>query len=200
VKRSSDTGKAVRAGLRAINSKVIALGRITGDDSRSPASLEKDNQMADAKQQYMMMKFTVLQHQQQQFERDAELVGGYAYAWANDLYPALHDGVTWHVPFRNEFEISENELMAVLSFLAEEWDKKNPLTFYELEDHFGVQGSSRSTSSFTRWKLCRIVRYLALDRIRFDENFWTTLLANGTAPSEALSLGRPLSLDEISPL
>lgn len=152
------------------------------------------------KQRYMLMKFSILQHQQQQFDSDPESVGGYAYAWAHDIYPALHDGVSWHVPFRDEFEVSEEEIMAVLTFLADQWDAKNPVTFYEMEDHFGVHGSSRSDGEFTRWKLCRIVRYLSLDGLRFDKAFWNVLLQNGTAPSEALSLARPLGREDLTPL
>ena len=154
----------------------------------------------DSQQRYQLMKFSILQQQEQRFAEDPSAVGAYAFAWKNDIYPALHDGVTWHVPFCDSFEIPEKETMAVLDFLSDQWEAKTPVSFYDLENHFGVSGASRSNGTFTRWKLCRIVRYLALDGVRFDTEFWDALLKNGDAPSEALSLARPLRADEISPL
>ncbi|CAM2198538.1 putative Antitoxin SocA-like Panacea domain-containing protein (plasmid) [Paraburkholderia kururiensis] len=156
--------------------------------------------MSENKQRYMLMKFSVLQHQLQAFDHDSTDVGGYAYAWAHDLCPVLHEGVTWHEPFQNEFEVSGEDVLTVLNFLGEQWDAKKAVTFYELESHFGVHGSARADGPYTRWKLCRIVRYLALDGLRFDRQFWEALLENGSAPSEALSLDRPLRRDEITPL
>lgn len=64
--------------------------------------------------------------------------------------------------------------------LDDAWLKKEPLTFYALEDELEVQYKP----GWTRGDLLRICRYLYLDN-RFDHQFWEKLVTNGECPIEA---------------
>jgi hypothetical protein len=168
--------------------------------SRLPVTTCKGNSMQESRQSYLLMKFTVLQQQTQKYDTNPGSVDGYAYAWACDLYPALHDEIAWHMPFYQEFDVSEAQVRAVFSFLTQQWSATKPVSFHELERHMRVVGRTYTAVAFDRYRLCRIVRYLWLSGTHFDVPFWATLLERGMAPPEALTLATPLRRDEICPL
>lgn len=115
----------------------------------------------------------------------------YIYAWESGVFPAFNDGAEWHKSFPEQFDISEGEVLELGNLLDKKWLEKTPITFYELEDHYDVRGSTHSYSNWDRVKLLRACRYMYLNRM-FDDAFWSTLTENGKCPSEALSICRPL--------
>lgn len=151
-----------------------------------------------SKQLYELMRVKIIEAGRRQ---DDFVPPSYAYAWASHVFPLLHETSVQHA-FANEFEILEREVSLVHSFMADEWTAKRPLTFYQLEDEFGGKdgGYSGARANLGRWKLMRIVRYIALEgrRDRFDDAFWKQLLENGSCPAEALRLDRPFELGDLS--
>jgi len=118
----------------------------------------------------------------------------YVYAWDSGVFPLLHEGADWHAPFEGCFRVSEDEANRVFKVLCDRWDDKNPITFYELEDHFEVRSGR---TSLDRSKLLYICRYFFLEGCRdglkgairsLDLNAWQTLVTNGKCPSEAHSI------------
>lgn len=127
----------------------------------------------------------------------------YIFAWYNGVFPLLHTGADWHVPFGGCFRINSDEVNTVLEAIAMRWDNQNPITFYELEEMFG---SRSRNSDLDRGKLIHICRYLFLDCnpkgdindvTNFDAGVWKTLVKNGQCPSEAHSIIRPFNLNDI---
>ncbi len=108
----------------------------------------------------------------------------YAYAWANDVYPALHEMTPWHQPFKKAddcFRVGEDQVMDLLRFLDQHWDNNETITFYELEDHYEV---TYGKSGWDRVALIDACRYLFLGG-RFDPDFWARIVKNGECPVEA---------------
>ena len=76
----------------------------------------------------------------------------YAYAWLQSVYPLLNESAPWHKPFAGCFAVSGARLGELKAFLYDRWCGKQPITFYELEDHYGIRGSRRpGPVSGERW-------------------------------------------------
>lgn len=109
---------------------------------------------------------------------------GYAYAWANDIYPYFDDENDLHKGYEDEFELSKEKISEILEYLDKKWKNGKNHTFYELEDHFHVlQGDL----NITRHDLINILRYTYLND-RFDDKFWDKLLEGSDYPIEAESI------------
>ena len=128
---------------------------------------------------YSLQKFMILQTKLNPQTADL-LPDAYAYAWYVDLYPFLDD-CEWHTHLEDYFDINEAKILPIWDYLAKEWHSKIYHTFYELEEHFGVQ---HDQNEIKRSDLIRILRYAYLVK-NFDEKFWRKLLESMKYPSEA---------------
>lgn len=113
----------------------------------------------------------------------------YLFAWQSGVYPAGHASALWHRPFGECFFVSSEKMDELSKVLDDHWIEKKPITFYELEKHFGVHDAHRSSTEWSRAKLTSGCRYLFLEDA-FDLEFWATLTENGKCPSEAHSITR----------
>lgn len=120
----------------------------------------------------------------------------YVYAWQSSVFPLFDEAAQFHTPFSEQFAVSMDEVDELSKLLDEAWAAKKSISFYEVENAFGVRGSAQSSTNWQRWKLIRACRYMSLHDM-FDKDFWAALLENGKCPSEALSLARPMITGEI---
>lgn len=120
----------------------------------------------------------------------------YVYAWQSGVYPLFDEAAQFHTPFPGQFAVSTDEVDELSKFLDEASLAKKSISFYDVENAFGVRGSAQSSTNWQRWKLIRACRYMSLHGM-FDKDFWAALLENGNCPSEALSLARPMTTSEI---
>jgi hypothetical protein len=120
----------------------------------------------------------------------------YAYAWHRKVYP-YYSSAEWHKPYANLFEIKKNDIEELVNIFMEKIDSNNMVTFYELEDFFGIKGIPGlhySDEKWTRSRLIKACKYLYLSRHYcdlFDDKFWSCLLTNDECPSEARSITAP---------
>lgn len=114
----------------------------------------------------------------------------YYFAWDDEVYPYLHEGADWHKPHRDQFRVGEELQTELLRFLADIWDRKQTISFYELESHYGIHGAAHSDGDWERYTLISACRYLFLNN-SFDKSFWAALCRNGECPAEALSIADP---------
>lgn len=119
-----------------------------------------------------------------------------AYAWDADVYPFLSSG-EWHKPYAEEFEVRENQIEGLFKLLADRWDEGKPISFYELEDHYGVRGSAHPGPLWSRFTLIHACRYIHLVEGRFDRKFWSALIENGKCPAEAHGILDPFTPDDV---
>ncbi len=127
---------------------------------------------------YQQMRFSILITASR--DREASpFSDAYLYAWDRGVYP-LHDGGEWHVPHEKQFRVRETEIEELNLFLAKRWDDKQPITFYELEDHY----DARSSGPWDRPKLIFACRFISMHDL-FDKICWHELRANGKCPTEA---------------
>jgi antitoxin MazE len=111
----------------------------------------------------------------------------YIYAWSNGVYP-MNAGVEYHKPFSTEFDVSEAEMIELAEFYDDLWLNKKPMTFYEIENHFGAREGS---TSWDRSKLLGASRYFYLNSMFMGDDFWETVLKPMEHPTEASSITRP---------
>lgn len=141
---------------------------------------------ATASQAFQLMRFNVLSHLG---GHDLDDIGNDAYrhAWQASVYPLHHEGWDWHKPFEAEFDVSEDQVGELGDYLDSLWRAGNPPGFYQIENHYGVIGSTETNNGWDRTMLLRTCRYLFLTRL-FDEAFWQAVTENGKCPVEALSI------------
>jgi antitoxin MazE len=114
----------------------------------------------------------------------ARLPLSYVYAWEWRLYP-MHDDIDGiSKSFEEFFNIKEDQVYELARFLDDRWLGNDPITFYQLEDHFNVRGNGRR---WDRIKLISVCRYFFLLR-HFDDSFWKHLLSPMEYPTEAASI------------
>lgn len=121
-------------------------------------------------------------------EGNLRIDSAYYYAVSVRMYPYFHtywcdDDLD---PFAEIYNITENYINEVVTYVEEQWRNKTTLTFYELEAKFGGR-EMRST-------LIRIFRYCFLNN-RFDPDFYAKLLTPMQHPVEAGGLCAKLDLD-----
>ena len=120
----------------------------------------------------------------------------YAFAWSESIYPALNASAIWHRPYADQFLIKEPLVDDLHKLICTRWDAKNPVTFYDLEDHFNVSGLGRPGPVWTRASLIKVCRYLYLaDSV--NDGMWAALLENGKCPTEAQYLTREFCVEDI---
>jgi hypothetical protein len=120
----------------------------------------------------------------------------YAYAWSESVYPLLNDSAAWHQAFEECFAVRRELLAELHAFLSERWDQRKPLSFYELEDHYGIRGPRRPGPDWDQARLVRACRYFYLHQ-QFDSEFWSGLLDGGQHPAEAEVISRKFDADSI---
>lgn len=130
---------------------------------------------------FELMRFQILTAALQEGSKQ-RLNDAYVYAWDEGVYPVQHDSASMHKPFKAQFAHSEEQVDQVAEFLDAKWLNDEPVSFYQLEDHFGGKGS--------RIMLLHVCRYLFLTEL-FDEALWSGLMANSQCPAEARSILRP---------
>lgn len=139
--------------------------------------------------EYVLMKFNILS---MAFHPDLgeRIDDAYIYAWDSDVYPIFHNGAPWHEPFEEDFAVTKEMMNELSKRLDEAWDGGRGVapTFYELEDIYRVRQGS---SEWDRSALIGAMRYMALCRNRFDENFFPQVTRNAGAPSEANHFADP---------
>jgi len=144
---------------------------------------------------YQLMRFNILNSGRTDLDK-SPFSAAYIYAWESGVFPAFNEGAEWHKPFQEQFDVTEKEVLELAKLLDDKWLAKTPITFYDLEDHYGVSGSTHSSSNWDRVKLLITCRYMYLNRM-FDDTFWPSLTENGKCPSEAHSICRPLSESDV---
>ena len=122
------------------------------------------------------------------------LSNGYVYAWDSGVYPLFHEGAHLHRPFSAQFRVPKEMVDELAKYLDDRWLEKEVPSFYKLEDYYDVRGGSRT--HWDRMKLIVTCRYMFLSDM-FDLSFWATLLKGSDHPSEAKSITRKFSPDEI---
>ena len=150
---------------------------------------------ATNKSLFQLMRFNILNSGRADMNA-SPFSTAYIYAWESGVFPAFNEGADWHKPFPEQFNVSEDEVLELGKLLDDKWLEKTPITFYELEDHYGVRGSTHSSGNWDRIKLLNTCRYMYLNSM-FDDSFWSSLTENGKCPSEAHSICRPLSETDV---
>ncbi|WP_425222017.1 hypothetical protein [Pseudomonas sp.] len=120
-------------------------------------------------------------------ENQSFITPGYAYAWYNGVYPLFDDSADWHKPYKDFFNVTEEMIDELSSFLDQRWIDKNFITFYDLEDHYSVSGNHHPGPVWDRSSLVDACRYMYLNDM-FDEHLWGKLCENMKCPTEAHSI------------
>ena len=120
----------------------------------------------------------------------------YAYAWDNGVYPIGNDGAHWHEPYKEQFAVSEEQVSELAGFLDKKWLQKEKISFYELEDHYDIQGLSSSGSEWDRGTLIITCHYFYLLGW-FDDDFWKGLVGHSDCPSESHSIRREFTPEDV---
>ncbi len=121
----------------------------------------------------------------------------YAYAWEKGIYPVLDEVAEWHRPFVDMFIVEEEMVKELIEFLDERYKKEIPMSFYELEEHYGIKGAARSGDKWDRFTLAHACRYLCNHK-KFDENFWVAMMDDGKSPIETKCVTRMYCPEEVS--
>lgn len=107
---------------------------------------------------------------------DAPNLGaGFVFAHERRMSPVLDNNPDRPDPFEGCYRWSAEQVEAPLRYCTEQWDKGEPLTFYQLEAAFPG----------ARHLLVSALRYSFLHR-NYNQKFWDALLSD--CPSEAHSI------------
>lgn len=120
----------------------------------------------------------------------------YAFAWFQSVYPVASESAPWHVPHAASFAIGRGAMKELNDFLAECWSNKSVVTFYELEDRYGIKGPRRPGPVWGQDGLIQACRYLYLYQ-KFDSAFWSKLLSGSQCPMEAEAISRKFEADDV---
>ena len=143
---------------------------------------------------FQIMKFNILSASRAENQR-SPFSDDYFFAWSSGVYPYGSE-IDFHKPFGSEFQVSQSQMEDLAELLDKRWMKNNPMTFYELEDHFG--GKHEMTNGWDRSKLIRACRYFHLKGLFRGHEFWETMLKKMEHPMEASQVIRPLQEREYS--
>lgn len=135
---------------------------------------------------YQQMRLSILLTAQNGVD-ESPFSPDYIAAWDDQVYPLFSEGADWHKPHEACFKIRSDKVEELFNHLLHHFDNNSDLSFYELENSFGVYGSTHSIKGWERFELIRICRYLYLHGC-FDDAFWASLTKNGECPSEAHSI------------
>ena len=120
----------------------------------------------------------------------------YAYAWFEGVYPLLHETAPWHKPYDASFAITSEQIREVWDYLSNAWASKKKITFYQLEDHYGIKGPKRPGPIWSQASLIVACRYLYLLE-KFDAAFWASLLSGSQCPMEAEAIAHKFESTDI---
>ncbi len=144
---------------------------------------------------FLLQKFQVLSlYTSTSAERTVS--DSYAYAWAEGVYPLLHESAPWHQSYETAFEIKPAQIKELDTFLSVAWEAKKDITFFQMEDHFGIKGSKRPGPIWSQASLILACRYLYLYQ-KFDSAFWSSLLSGSQCPMEAEVIPRKFDAGSI---
>lgn len=147
-------------------------------------------------QLFTIQRFQLLSHYVQANDDVNSFTPSYAYAWSELVYPIFGESASWHVPFKACFKTTEEATEELYDFLCDLFDENKTITFYELERHYGISGSTSSGEVWNRHRLVSACRYFYLHDTLSSE-FWSALLKNGDCPSEAHSISRKFTKKDI---
>lgn len=144
----------------------------------------------DGQAQFELMRFQVMSFAFSDAGR-IKISDEYLFAWDRKVFPYYDEAAEWHLPFRDNFAVSEAQVSELADYLSDCWDKKQVPTFYELEDHYQTRAG---TTWWDRAKLITVCRYFFLHE-SFDADFWKKLIEPMQHPTEAQSVIRKLDRD-----
>lgn len=137
---------------------------------------------ATAEMLFNIQKFHLLSLYVSDSQRN--VTDAYAFAWDAGVYPIANEAAPWHKPYGSCFAVGEKQIAQLATFLEERWLAKTPISFYELEDHYGISGSARPGPQWERSTLVSACRYLWLEGW-FDQEFWNGMVGHTDCPSES---------------
>jgi hypothetical protein len=120
----------------------------------------------------------------------------YAYAWYNGVYPFFEDSAEWHKPYAEFFNVTEEMMDDLSKHFDDAWTAGNKFSFYDLESHYGISGTSHPGVVWDRMQLVFACRYMYLNDA-FDDSMWDALCENMKCPSEAHSIRREFKIDDL---
>lgn len=120
----------------------------------------------------------------------------YAFAWSEGVYPLLHETASWHQPYGASFAISPLQMRDLSDYLSSVWSSKREITFYQLEDHYGIKGAKRPGPIWSQASLILACRYLYLYG-QFDTDFWLDLLSGSQCPMEAEAIAHKFESTDV---
>ncbi len=144
---------------------------------------------------FTTQRFQILAH----FTNSAaekNLSAAYAYAWDRSVYPLLDEVAPWHKSFAEQFDVQQEDIKELMEYLQECFDKEISITFYELEEHYGIQGVSRSGEKWDRFSLAHACRYLFMHD-KYDKDFWNNMMQDSKSPAETKCVIRNFTEEEV---
>jgi len=192
--------KNERLELRLDSEILVRIDAWRSEQADLPGRSEAVRQLIDvglgdlsARQAYMTMKLQIVATAIGRGS-GSSISDAYLYAWANDVYPIMHDNFEWHKPFAAMFSVSPQMIDDLAQLLDERWREEKPLSFYKLEDYFELR---LGKSDWNRATLMQACRYLYLEEA-FDQDFWKRVLKRGDHPVEAGSITRKFDRTEMT--
>lgn len=120
----------------------------------------------------------------------------YAYAWFEGVYPLLHESAPWHKPYDISFAVTSVQMKELYDYLSHAWEAKKKITFFQMEDHYGIKGSKRPGPIWSQASLILACRYFYLYE-KFDSVFWSSLLSGSQCPMDAEAIARKFETTDI---
>lgn len=109
---------------------------------------------------------------------------GYAFAWLRGIYPLLNESAPWHQAHAASFPVGPQSMQELHDYLSGLHDQRTSVTYFQLEDRYGIKGAKRPGTIWSQQSLIDACRYLYLYQ-RFDPDFWTRLVSGSQCPMEA---------------
>ncbi len=144
------------------------------------------------KSMFNLQRFMILQTKVNPQTCD-QLPDEYVFAWYVKLYPFFNNSEL-HEDLEEYFEITRDQVDSVSKYLDDEWLEGRMYTFYELEEKYRCRHDP--VNGIDRMVLLNILKYMKLQG-GFDEAFWGKILEPMKHPSEARSISREFSADDI---
>ncbi len=145
---------------------------------------------------FSMQKFQIMSH----FTNSAaetKISAPYAYAWEKGVFPILDDVAEWHKPFAKVFPVQEDMMKELIEYLQERFEKGITVTFYELEEHYGIKVAHILGDRWSRFMLAHACRYLNLHN-KFSKEFWAEMVDDGKCPVETKCIIRDYGPEEVT--
>lgn len=120
----------------------------------------------------------------------------YAFAWSEGVYPLLHESAPWHHPYDLSFAIPKAQMKELHEYLSAMSGSRKQITFFQMEDHFGIKGSKRPGPVWSQPSLILACRYLYLSE-KFEPLFWSGLLSGSQCPMEAEAIANKFESTDI---